>query len=153
MSGRVYLAGPIGTLTFDGANEWRERASEYLEDRGIEALSPLRGKRALVNHGVLGHSGYPALGPLFSDRGITTRDRNDAMTCDVLLVNLLGTSKVSLGTVMEIAWADSIRTPIVCAMLPGNVHDHAMLRECVGFFTGTLNEALEVTCRILNVEP
>jgi hypothetical protein len=35
-----------------------------------------------------------------------TRDRFDATRCDVLLVNLLGAERVSIGTMMEVAWAD-----------------------------------------------
>jgi hypothetical protein len=46
-------------------------------------------------------------------KGLTTRDRWDAMRCDVLLVNLLGATKVSIGTVLEFGWADAMDIPIV----------------------------------------
>lgn len=95
-------------------------------------------------------------------RGIMTRDRFDTMRCDVLLVNLLGAKKISIGTIMEIAWADAKRTPIICVMenpvsgeerqigsLTDNVHDHPMIREAIGFRVSTLDEAVDVALKIL----
>jgi hypothetical protein len=85
------------------------------------------------------------------------------MRADVLLVNLLGAERVSIGTVMEIAWADAVRVPVVLVMEPsaeentglvpskGNVHEHAMIRECVGFRVQTLDEGLNVVKAILGV--
>lgn len=153
--GTVYLAGPIGSLTFDDANDWREVAEQFFaEYDGIDVLSPLRGKHVLRDHGILSTVGYDHLGPRFSDRGITTRDRNDVQTADVVLVNFLGTKKASLGTVMEIAWADSMRIPVVVAMeTEGNVHDHAMIRECIGFRHASLEEALETVVLVLGGIP
>jgi len=82
---------------------------------------------------------------LSSQRGITTRDRWDATRCDALFVNLLGATRVSIGTVMEIAWSDAKRIPIVLVMeQEGNLHDHAMLREVVGFRVPTLDEGIDV---------
>ena len=63
-----------------------------------------------------------------------TRDRFDATRCDLLFVNLLGAKETSIGTVMEIAWADLLRKPIVLAIEPeGNIHDHGMIKEAIGF--------------------
>lgn len=83
-------------------------------------------------------------------RGVYTRDRFDSMRCDVLLVNFLGAKKVSIGTVMEIGWADSRKIPIICAIEPeGNPHDHPMIREAVGFRVPTVDEAIAVAIKIL----
>jgi hypothetical protein len=41
------------------------------------------------------------------------------------------------------------RTPIVCIMEPGNIHEHAMLNEAIGFRCTTLEEALTVIKAIL----
>jgi hypothetical protein len=82
-----------------------------------------------------------------------TRDRFDATRCDVLLVNLLGAKTVSIGTVMEIAWADNVRTPIVVAMeAKGNLHEHAMITEAIGFRVPTLEEAIDVVKAIIDNE-
>ena len=88
---------------------------------------------------------------LSCSRGIYTRDRFDSLRCNVLLVNFLGAKSVSVGTVMEIGWADSVQTPIICVMEPqGNPHDHPMIREAIGFRVASLKDALSVAISILN---
>lgn len=153
----VYLAGPIAGCSYAGATDWRDRAQDVLARDGIRGLSPMRAKEYLK--GVEGDVGFSAtcqeyghLSPLSGPRGIMTRDRFDATRCDVLLVNLLGAAKVSIGTVMEIAWADLKRTPIVVAIENdgSNPHEHAMIGEAIGFRCGTLDEALDVVRSILS---
>lgn len=142
----AYLAGPITGLHYDGAQDWRAYAVKMLGAWNIKALSPLRGKEFLRSMGELTAScaGYGALHPLASPRGIMTRDRFDCTTSDVILVNLLGAKKVSIGTVMEIAWADTHRVPIVAVMEPGNIHEHAMVDEALGYRVNTVDEAIHV---------
>lgn len=152
MNGIVYLAGPISGLSFAGCTIWRDYAAKTLNERGIRAMSPLRGKEYLAAlESISGHGNeYAHMGVLSTSRGVMTRDRFDATRCDVLLVNLLGATAVSIGTVMEIAWADDNRTPIVCAMEDtGNPHEHMMINEALGFRVPTLDEALHVTTAIL----
>jgi nucleoside 2-deoxyribosyltransferase len=74
----------------------------------------------------------------------------DVKTADIIIANLIGTEKASIGTVMEIAWADLQRTPVIAIMEPeGNPHEHAMLSECISYRVETLDEALEVAKKIL----
>ena len=89
--------------------------------------------------------------PLCSPRGITVRDRWDALRCDVMLVYLLGAERVSIGTVMEIAWADAQRTPIVLVMDEENLHNHSMIRESVGYIVKDLGSACEIVRVLCNV--
>lgn len=149
----VYLAGPITGLNYAGATDWREAAIADLHYWGIKGLSPMRGKDYLKHVPQIftpDGDAYGHLSVLSTNRGITTRDRWDATRCDALLVNLLGAEKVSIGTVMEIAWADLSRIPIVCAMEPyGNPHDHGMVTEAIGFRVPTLEEALHVVKAML----
>lgn len=152
----VYLAGPITGLTYDGAEDWRAFAKAELGKFGIHGLSPLRAKdylRHVEGNLTATCEGYGDLNCLSSPRGIMTRDRFDATRCDVLLVNLLGAKAVSIGTVMEMAWADACRTPIVVAMEKiGNPHEHAMVNEAIGFRLETLEEALHVVKAIADNE-
>lgn len=151
----VYLAGPIAGCSYDGATGWRDYAITALARAGIKGLSPMRAKEYLAAvESDVGFSAtceeYGHLSPLSGPRGIMTRDRFDATRCNILFVNLLGATKVSVGTVMEIAWADLRRTPIVVAIEPeGNPHEHAMIGEAIGFRCATLAEALHVTRSIL----
>lgn len=148
----VYLAGPITGLTFGECTDWRVEATASLAQEGIHGASPMRGKAFLAPFGKLSGTGeeYAHVNVLASQRAITTRDRFDATRCSVLLVNLLGATRVSIGTMFEIAWADLKRIPIVCAIEEsGNCHEHMMLREMIGFRVTTLDEALAVTKSIL----
>lgn len=150
----VYLAGPISGLGYAGATGWRDCAAKLLGARGIKALSPMRGKECLadVTRFTADGDAYRHLSPLATNRGIMTRDRWDATRCDVLLVNVKGATSVSIGTVMEIAWADSRRTPIVMITEPGNVHDHGMINEAVGYKVETLEDAVTVIAALIGVE-
>lgn len=153
MTKSVYLAGPISGLSFAGASDWRRHVRDELAKSGIDAFSPMRWKDYLAGFDVLSGHGreYSHLSPLSSPRGVITRDRFDATRCDVLLVNLLGATQVSIGTVMEIAWADLSRIPIVCAMeKEGNPHEHMMVAEAIGFRVDTLDAAIHCIRAILN---
>ena len=157
MTKTVYLAGPITGLNFAGAVDWRNDAIRELADAGIKGLSPMRAKeylKAIASDAAFTSDGdkYAIQSPLSTNRGITTRDRWDATRCDVLLVNFEpthGKGIVSVGTVMEIAWADSKRIPIVCAMPEGNELSHGMVLEAIGFRVHTLREALDLVKAIL----
>jgi nucleoside 2-deoxyribosyltransferase len=145
----VYLAGPISGCSYDYCVEWRQHAVAKLFDAGIRGLSPMRCKEYLATEKIITGS-YPDC-VLSCDRGIYTRDRFDSLRCNVLLVNFLGAKSVSVGTVMEIGWADSVQTPIICVMEPqGNPHDHPMIREAIGFRVAFLKDALSVAISILN---
>jgi nucleoside 2-deoxyribosyltransferase len=151
----VYLAGPITGLTYDEGQDWRTFAKADLAKSHIKAVSPLRAKDFLRSLGVLSGTAeeYGHLHCLSSPRGIMTRDRFDATRCDVLFANLLGAKAVSIGTVMEIAWADVNRVPVVVAMEEsGNPHEHAMINEAIGFRVPTLAEALHVIKAIADNE-
>lgn len=145
---RVYLAGPIAGCDWKGATGWREEAQDQLNAVGIEAFSPMRAKEFLHHVKRFNRHGYTE-NPLSTQKGIVTRDRNDVMKADVVLVNFADATEVSIGTVMEIAWADAYRVPVVCILPENNPHVHGMLLECSGYRVNTLEEALAVVKAIL----
>ena len=123
---KVYLAGPITGATYDTATEWREEARMMLANSGIDGYSPMRGKAYLSTEDKLKDSYSDHT--MSSINGINVRDFNDCKTSDALLVNFLNCgSRVSIGTVMEIAWARAFQIPIVIVMEEDNVHNHGML--------------------------
>lgn len=147
----VYLAGPITGCSYGGCANWRETAIQQLRTRGanpVQGLCPMRAKEYLAKEEKI--SGSYEWSAMSSARGITTRDRFDCTRCDVILVNLLGATKVSIGTVLEIAWADANRIPIILVMeKAGNPHEHPMISELAGFRVTTLDEAIDIAIAIL----
>lgn len=147
----AYLAGPISGCSFEGATDWRDKIIQLLPDE-IVGLSPMRGKHYLQEVKKIGDS-YEDIA-LSSARGIFTRDFNDCRRSDVLIVYLLGAEKVSIGTVMEIAWAKAFNVPVIAVMEnDGNLHDHAMIREAIGFRVTSLEEAAHIATVLLMPAP
>ena len=106
-------------------------------------MSPMRHKDYLLQETAMGDTYEDQV--MSSQRGIFGRDFWDSNRCDALFVNLLGAERVSIGTVLEIAWAWSARNPVVLVMEDeGNPHEHAMLRECSYFRVPTVDEGIDV---------
>lgn len=152
----VYLAGPIAGLTYGGCTSWREYATEQFAQVAIKALSPMRAKEYLKKIALdtpLGNSdkSYGYEHPLSLNRGIMTRDRWDATRCDVLLANFAdgALDRVSIGTCMEVAWADLRRIPVVAVLPENNLHAHAMIDEAIGFRVDTLRDAIDIVKALL----
>lgn len=145
--GTVYLAGPIKGLNYGGATEWREDADAALALRGITALSPMRFKNYLAMEGEIAdsHAGHT----LSTAEGITARDRFDVQRCDVVLMNLLGADKVSIGTMIEAGWADAFRKPVVLVMEDGGIHEHGILGTIAAFRVSTLHDGIDVVHSLL----
>lgn len=145
----VYLAGPITGLTYDEAVTWREVAQKALPD-WVACRSPMRYKEYLKNKGKLDAFAHPTDSPFSTSKAIFTRDKNDVRTSDLLLVNFLGATEKSIGTIAEISLAHAWDKPIVVAMeAHGNPHDHIFIHEMVGFRVQTLSDALLVACGVL----
>ena len=147
----LFLAGPLTGISYNDALGWRR----YVESKlpaGVIAFSALRGKAYVEKETVLNDS-YPEH-LLSTPQGTITRDRYDVSRCDALFVNFLKADRVSIGTIMEMAWADAKRIPIILAMENGNIHDHAFVRQVAAFITADLDEAIKtavdvVTMRVL----
>jgi nucleoside 2-deoxyribosyltransferase len=147
---KVYLAGPIKGLTYGEAADWRKTAAEWLWRRGIGVLSPMRYKEYLSDVGPLGDN-Y-ANHPTSSGKGIYRRDHFDVSRCDVVLMNLEGAERVSIGTMIEAGQADMCDKPVVLVMERGNCHEHAILENIAGFIVPTLAEGLIVVAALLDTE-
>lgn len=145
---KIYLAGPISGLTYDGAQDWRVAFQKDIDSR-IACYSPLRGKEFLKMRGPL--EGSYQEWPLSTDQGITARDRNDCTTADLVIFNLLGAKKrVSIGTMIELGWADANRVPAILIMeKEGNVHEHPMVRMTTQFRVDNIPDAILLAETIL----
>ena len=157
---RVYLSGPITGLSYgDAAEGWRAAFTKMLP-AGLQALSPMRGKEALEGYTELSSVCYPDL-VIASPAGIVARDRNDVMTCDAVVCVLTGAKRVSIGTMIELGWADAFRKPIILVMekaivskidgvvKQANIHEHAFVSQLAAYRVETLEEAAILLAHLL----
>ena len=151
----IYLAGPITGGSYKGVTDWRnyfsEQFSKHWNASGkIEVLSPMRHKDYLLQETKIGDAYEDRI--MSSQRGITARDRFDTTNASLVVVNLLGATRVSIGTMIELGWADANNTPILLIMEKdgSNLHDHAMVRELAPFWTDNLDEAIMIAGKILS---
>lgn len=143
---RIYLAGPIAGLTYEGCTGWRDEVAAELYR--FMCYSPMRGKGYLKEVGEIGTQRYQQV--LSTDKAIYVRDRMDVLEADLVICNLLGATKASIGTMFELAWASLNNIPVIGIMeKEGNVHDHPFVREAVGFRVETLREAMALAHFIL----
>lgn len=152
MDNLVYLGGPITGLTYDGCTEWRDLVRKKVGSH-INTISPMRGKQRLkeISQGaaILDCYDYDYLA---SYKGINTRDYWDVQRCSIVFVNFLGATKVSIGTVMEIAWARAFNKPVICVMEPDNIHKHSMLDFACGYVVPTLEIGIEILNALLSTD-
>lgn len=137
---QIYLAGPIGGLAFDEIEakyaEKVKRLEKYYDVMvPIVAHSCLRGEDGLKTHGFVN--------PVISDHAIVERDRWMVTKSDLLLADLAYADRVSIGTMMELAWAHDHGLHTVTVMEPGNIHEHAFVLEASDVVFSNLEDALD----------
>lgn len=149
MKKSVYLCGPITGLTYEQATEERNRVAEIFEDHDIEAKTPMRGKIYILDDQELKAKGYEEVSR--TDKAIVGRDRNDVRTSSVVLADLRGATRVSIGSMVEFGWADAYRVPIVTVMdQEGNPHDHGFVHQLSVYVVHDIHEAIELTLLLVN---
>ncbi len=158
MTSRVYLSGPIEGLTYTEATTWRDQVGGLLHRSGVIVHDPMRGRvyrdpdaRVTVHRPL--HEVVVSVDPsMDTDRGITIRDHRDTVHSDLLFVNLLYATKVSIGTVIEVAWAWDRRIPVLAVMEPHfNPHEHPMFREMISYRVPDVMSGIRVTLSVLNM--
>lgn len=132
----VYLAGPIEG-TDRAAQVWRKNAAERFDVFGVKTIDPFDVEFEDYNS------------PMLNPRSILVRDHFHVANCDLLLANLVSADRVSIGTVMEIAWAYEAHIPIILVMEPDGCHDHPMLSSTAALILYGLAEAIDCAALIL----
>jgi hypothetical protein len=150
---RVYLSGPIWGRSYIEATEWRNQVYEELADYA-EILDPMRDR--LLPDGM--SEDDPILSCLTSedpslatDRGIVARDYYDTITSNLLIVNLTGATRASIGTIAELSWAYHLHIPTIVIIEPDSVHDHAFVREMTSYRVKDIDAAITVAKSVMGV--
>lgn len=139
---KIYCAGPIAGKSYTEATDWYFKLASAIQFSDIQLITPMRGKSFLQNEENLNHT-YAHV--LASSKGITTRDRWDVMRCDAVCANLTNDQAISIGTMIELGWADAFKKPVIMICNENSIYDlHGMVSEIAGFKVRTLEEAAEV---------
>ena len=149
----VYLSGPISGLMYDeAALGWRQQVGEILGAAGAIVFDPTKLETEhLDSEGPISPLANQK-SVMLNWKSITTKDRFYVQETDVVLMNLLGASRVSIGSMLELGWADLLRKPVILVMeKEGNLHDHAMVREMAGFHTDSLDQGVELIRTLLQL--
>lgn len=135
----VYLSGPMGGCSFNEMSDWRIYAARKLDSPSLKCILPTR-------------SFSEELIPKETNKWINRRDYFDCVRAQCLLVNLKDMTTVSIGTVMEIAWAYQKQIPIVCVCNPAGAHTHPMLADSITHTVSTLEEGIAAVKELLSEE-
>lgn len=139
----VYLAGPISDCTYGEANDWRRDVSFKLDSVGMCGISPLRCE-PLVGERYTTGSPDPCFG---TARAIASKNFLDVQTCHITLCYLpLAANKrrLSIGTLIELAWAHALRKPTILVTEDPFLIEHPVVQANASWVVPTLNDALEV---------
>lgn len=134
-SGSVYLSGPIlGVPPHEARWGWRAQASARF-GYGIKVLSPMRTEDEFSDD----HS------------ALMRKDYFDIDRCDVMLVNVVGATRVSIGTVAEIGYAYAKGKPIVLVIDPADtIHWHPFVVQSAISICNTLEEGVSIVNALLS---
>lgn len=141
----VYLAGLIST-DHPESLAWREEAAfRLVEGWGLDVLSPVRGKDMAKS--MDGGLSTPDQG----SKSIIMRDYNDIRQATLMLanLNLWGSTRPLVGTLMELAWAWEMKMPVVavCDKNDTLMRNHPFIKECVSHYCETMEEAIDFVGR------
>jgi nucleoside 2-deoxyribosyltransferase len=143
---RVYLCGPMTGLKRTDIEGWRDHVSSLLSPfaQVIDtAHSDYDESNAFQRHETISQ----AMLRLRHGRFVVDRNKNLIRQCDIVLANfLIARTRVSIGSVGELYWADEFGKPIIIVRdKHGNVHDHAM----VNAIASEICHDLDTACRVL----
>lgn len=150
MAGTVYLSGPITGLGYQEARYgWRRDVQAALWGESITVLSPMRHEAHLAEMSTI-DTHYPD--HFFSKaKVIVEKDRLDIKRSDIMLVNVLGAQRVSIGTVSEIAMAyEQGKQTILVMEDSGNPHEHPFVTELVSLRLNNLDDAVAAIKSLLS---
>lgn len=141
----LYLAGPMGELSWKEASEWRRHVHDELDDKWT-VLSPITGQfnKDQANEIIpIPTQEDKQWRPIeHTASGFVSQDEWYIERCDWLLANFMDVKKVSVGTVCELALAYGLKKKIISVIQPGSPHDHGFIRRWSNIFTKDLEEAI-----------
>ncbi len=122
---KIYLVHPINGEKYENIQEYYNEIVPSLKGWGYHPLCPLldielirtsKEERANCNKN-----------PESTNQAITHRDKWLVEQCDMVYANLTESSRVSIGSMFELAWAYDKGKHIVISLPEDNIHNHAFV--------------------------
>jgi hypothetical protein len=80
--------------------------------------------------------------PITTNHAIKERDRWMVGQVDIVLVDFTDSgSRVSIGSCMELAWADELKKHTIVVMDKDNIHQHSFILECADIVFPNIDDA------------
>lgn len=138
----IYLAGPISGKGYDEVVDKYKEVSPILIHMGYKVLCPMVGKKHLRNETDFQAHGFKY--PVSSNHAIFERDKWMVDQCDIVLCDLSPSGdRVSIGSIMELAWASMLGKHTLVVMQEGNIHRHAFVIEAADIVFEVRDDALK----------
>jgi len=138
---KVYLALPISGRSYDDVIRDIHIVKEILERWDYEVLQPMTGKSYLRTELEFKSNGYG--NPVSTNHAILSRDKWMVGQCDIFLCDLTyARERVSIGAMMELAWANLLgKHTVVVMQSENNIHRHAFPLEASDVIFETMEDA------------
>ncbi len=139
---KVYCAHPISGLTWDAVVDYYNGIKAKLEDIGLDVFQPMTGKGEIRSEVNGRFQSVDFKSAVASNHAIFERDQWMVRNSDILYLDLTGADAVSIGCMMELAWAALLGKYTVVVMEKGNIHRHAFVVEAADIFFDNEDAAL-----------
>lgn len=139
----AYLCGPVTGMTFEKASELRNRVEKRLAPHNIRCINPMRALTFLRGGGPISGTGREYKDTAIANpKTIIALNMWDVCRSDLLIIILIGATRVSVGSVAEEWTAFSVDKPLAAALDPkeGNPHDHLHVTSIIDLKTYSIEE-------------
>ena len=144
---KIYLAHPISGLSYEEVIDYYGLTEDDLVNNGYTVLSPMTGKGHLSEVSDFQAEGYNH--PTSTNHAIVERDQWMVNQSDVVYVNLIAAKRVSIGAMMELAWAHQLGKHTIVSMEEHNAHRHAFVLEAADIVFESHEQAMDYLYKLI----
>jgi nucleoside 2-deoxyribosyltransferase len=149
---KIYIGGRISGLSYDEVANYFNTTKKELQDAGYYVYSPMTAKNAIRTEVKLRSEGYG--NPESTNHAIFERDKWAVQQADIFYLNLTACEKdkwVSIGGMMELAWASMLGKHTVVSMSKENIHQHVFVLEAADTVYETHEEAMDYLKKLIKM--
>ncbi len=149
---KIYIAGSITGQNGEDVIAYFKNTEAKLNGLGYKVFSPILGKDLIRTEISIKAADY-SNSPLITNHAIIERDRWMVSTADIIYSNLtMSGSRISIGSMMELAWAHQLGKHSIVAMQPDNIHWHAFVLEAADVIFSDHESAMKYLAQLSEIE-